>query len=140
MGLLWTSLWWLAAGVVCLVMIVAALFIVLVIILVYQFEKFMFKLPWLKWLTLDDLPALGFSKLWARMVLPHFYNDGYLEVRLKDEDGMDDFDHESVELFGFSAATVPLYEFKLTKRCGPRKKWSFDNFSASIKVLQPVRA
>jgi len=89
-------------------------------------------MPWLKWLTLDDLPAFGLSKMWAKGLLPLFYERGYLEIRLIDEDGMDDFDLKMIELLGFNAVTVEFHEFKLTKKKGRKEKFDF-----SFKNLYP---
>src|SRR3989344_8036096 len=137
LGLFWTILWYLGVAIAVLFLFLVVAAIILIITMIYQLEKFMFGLPWLKWLTLNDLQQLGFSKTWARLILPAFHERGYLEVRLADEDNMDDLDHEMVDRFGFSVATVPLYEFKLTKRKGRRRKWSMSDLSGLTKTWRP---
>lgn len=130
-----TIAWYLGVALISIGLLLLLSLLIFIETARYQAYKFMFELPWLKWLNLEDLPALGFSKVWARLILPIFHEMGNLEVLLIDEDGMDDADHERVDRWGFNTATVPLYEFKLTKRKGRKEK-----FSISLKNLVPALA
>lgn len=136
--MLWTILWWVAVVLFSLGALILIIFGVFILAGRYQVEKFMFGLPWLKWLKIEDLPQFGLSKSWGHILLPLFNEKGYLETRLIDEDDMDEYEHELVDKFGFSIATADLYEFKLTKRKNRKEKWSL-SFKDLTPIWQPAR-
>src|SRR4051812_21263838 len=91
-----------------LVVLFIATLIVLRIFGPIQAEKLMTGLPWMEWLTLDDVVALGHSKFWAKLLLPHFHRHGCLEIRqlenvTEEEAGL-------IEEFGFESFTVKCHE------------------------------
>ena len=139
MQTLLTILWYVGAVLVSIALFLCLLLAMLIIALRHQVEKFMFGMPWLKWLTLEDLREFRLSRRWARFILPVFHENGYLEVRLIDKDAMETWDHDIVDQFGFTVMTVHLYEFKLTKRKGRKDKWSFSARDL-VPAWKPARA
>ena len=100
--------------------------VVMTVIAVYQHNKIMFGLPWLVWLTLDQVVEMGYSRFWCTFLLPMYYKKGYLEIRLALPTDASEFRKQWIERVGFEIDTVEFYEFKLTKRGGrlrDRLKW-----------------
>jgi hypothetical protein len=92
-------------------------------------NKLMFGVPWLKWLTLDEIVAMGHSRSWCEILLPLLYLRGYIEIRISDKfpKGVG----EQIEQWGLHPDTVGFYEFKFTKRWGRRR-------NKLAKLLLPV--
>ena len=127
-----------AIGVIlCLIGLLFIALAVFVVNVIYKAEKLMFGLPWLKWLTLDDVVAMGYSRFWCKMILPAFHKNGCLEVRIQEID-IENMPERIQEAFRdnppeiqklltemeipFEYQTVALHDFRLTKRGGRRKK------------------
>lgn len=133
--LLWT-LW----GLISLILIVLAAFICVVMYVGRYAFRLLTELPWMTWMTLDELVEKGYSRSLCRVILPGLYKKGMLEVRaihdpniaLKEsvkkfrELGGEITDEEIpilpvLEGKDFNSYTVPLFEFRITKRIHPRK-------------------
>lgn len=106
---------------------------------VYSAFKLTFGVPWLEWLTLDEVVLMGHSRFWCEVWLPAFYRAGTmlpgatLHVRLKPDLS------EAVSAYaaeqGFVKWTVQYYEFKFTSHGGGRrgKRQKF-----RVEILQPT--
>lgn len=77
-------------------------------------DKLMINLPWLRWLTLEEIMAIGCPKFYCQILLPAFYELGHMEVRERSDLSQDD--KNRVKFVGFYTGTIELHEFKLTKR------------------------
>ena len=113
------------------------LFVGIVVISVYlginfhlqnEVHKLLFGLPPLKWMTLEEAIALGFSKTSCEVILPTFHKAGLLEVRRKEN--LSETDLERIRVFGFEADTVQHHEFRtnFTKRVRRKMKKVFKPF------------
>jgi len=132
---------WILAG-ICILLGLILVGIICIIVWARSYAtKLQMELPWLQWLTLDELEEKGYSVIGCILILPAFYRNGVLEVRPRDflaeiaegtkkrmrEAGLDTegipvpppLDKKDVA--PFSPSTVHLYEFRLTKRGGRRK-------------------
>ncbi len=134
-----TIVWYAGAIIILLLLVLLILFITAILCLRYQLAKFMSNLPWFRWLTLEELPELGLSRKWGCVVLTLFHENGYLEIQLIDEDGMEEWEHEVVAEFGFIPSNVYLYEFRLIKRRDRKKKWIY-SLRELFPGLIPARA
>jgi hypothetical protein len=110
-------------------------------------NKLMMNLPWLKWLTLDDLVKQGYSKFYCKISLPLLLEAGNIDTRLRQLEGaleqefLDEFGDEKSfkshpEKIRFNPWTIKYHEFQLTKRGGRRKVRVRDIMSAP--GLQPA--
>ncbi|MFA5998105.1 MAG: hypothetical protein WC814_01835 [Candidatus Paceibacterota bacterium] len=107
---------WVFLGLVVSVLTVCGIFLA---IAVRNANKLMWDLPWLKWLTLDEIVEMGFSRFWSEFFLPLFYKKGYLEIRISSDCPKEKM--RLIEFIGFNSYTVQFHEFKLTKRSGRKK-------------------
>ena len=110
--------------------------VIFIALITHHANKLMWELPWLKWLTLDEIVQAGFSRLWSELLLPLFYEKGHLEIRISAE--CPEKELKFVELTGFNAHTVRFHDFKLTKRGGRRKRDTWLPFIPSWRQLRPV--
>ncbi|MDP1689603.1 MAG: hypothetical protein Q8L52_00115 [bacterium] len=102
----------------------AGIFILLAIIImviggfatgfVHNMDKLQFGVPWLKWLTLDEIVEMGHSRFWARLLLPKLHRKNQLEVRILDE--LSEKERAFAERYGFDFFTAEYYTFRLTTR------------------------
>lgn len=121
--------------------VIGLLLIVLMLFIIsagYQVQKFMFDLPWLKWLTLNEIIRMGFSRFWAQFILPGLHKEGMLEVRVGGGELPDEVEQRFIDVVGFGPTTIQFYEFRLTKR-GGRKKFKLP-IKNLVGALQPARA
>jgi len=91
--------------------------------------KLMYDLPWMKWLTIDEIGSMGFSKLFSRLLLPTFHEKGYLELRPRGSLTGSQLEIAKTLIRFPNPGTMKLYEFRLIKRGGPRKKKGKERFS-----------
>lgn len=103
-----------------IVVLIAGAIFVLMIFAIRNIDKLIWDLPWLKWLSLDEIVEMGFSRFWSPLGLQLLHEKGYLEIRLSDR--CPDKRRLMVERIGFCAYTAEFYDFKLTKRGGGRKR------------------
>jgi hypothetical protein len=115
-----TILFWLGVVLICAALVLLLLFLMLTFSIIRYFDKIMYDLPWMKWLTLDEIVAMGYSRVYSKMILPLLYEQGYLEVRLTGE--MDEDDLWIIERLKFHPITVKFYEFRIVKRGRGRRK------------------
>ena len=122
--------------------------------------KLQMELPWLTWLTLDNLVEKGYSRLYCQMLLPVFHERGYLEIRPRDlgaefQESIKEvekvlgtkFDIEEEALkfdpiteTRFLYSTVHLFEFRLTKRGGRKKRFQWFRLPSFGQGWQPAAA
>lgn len=142
MDALYSVLWYLLVAGLCLLVLVGILAMWFIASCVRQFEKFTFDLPWLRWMTLEELEAKGFSPFWARLLLPSFHRDGELDVRPRNDRELSEAEQDLMERFGFRPMTVQCYEFCLTKRHKRKKPKLKDLLKswAAVPTPAPVRA
>lgn len=109
-------------AIVCLVLL-ALLFGIVVTLYARDLQ---FKLPWMKWMTLDDVKALGHSKFLSRFAIDILHDYQYVEIRPLGN--LSEWAREIVEDELFMPWTVQYYEFRLIKRKGrikrPRFYWN----------------
>lgn len=112
---------------VVFIRIVILLVIVLVMVVsvflagaLYNANKLLFGVPWLTWLTLDEIVEMSHSRFWTKTLLPLFYRMNYLEIRISDN--LSEFDRVWAEQYGFQTSTVAFYEFKFTEKWKRGKK------------------
>lgn len=105
----------------------------------YSAFKLVFGVPWLTWLTLDEVVEMGHSRFWCKLVLPAIYRGGNvfigctLHIRLPHN--LPEETRTIVEVLGFRRETVQFYEFKLTSHWGSRRgKWK----KSRVEILQPL--
>ena len=134
-----TYLWYAGIALLALVAFVIIAIYLFVESIQWYANKMMFGLPWLKWLTMEDVVDLGYSRFYARGILPMFYKAGNLEVRVKDN--LEDWQLRYTETLGFCSMTIGWYKFKITKR-GGRKRWREfslnDIFPSPLPAPKPV--
>ena len=111
-------------GSVILSIVVSAIVGIVVIIAIanYHAVRLMYGLPWLKWLSLEDVEKLGFSRFWSKVLLPVFFRKGYIEIRTAFPDEFSIDRKAAIEKEGFVADNVEYYNFKITKHGGRKKK------------------
>ncbi len=150
--MIWIILWCLVIGVV-----VWILFLVVVVgLTVHHTTKLILGLPRLTWLTLDEVVARGYSRFWCIVLLPQFYKDGYIEVRLAglfEETFLEDTSmpeemrealqdaidlikrqlHENKETF--NSQTIEFHEFRLIKG-GGRRRLKFKSLLKPLSAWQ----
>ena len=81
-----------------------------------------FNLPWLQWLTIDDVVQSGLSRFWSALALDILNDKGYLETRFNEGFEGPEYQRERMREAGFSYYSISWYEFRLTKRSG-RGRW-----------------
>jgi len=105
----------------------------------YSAFKLMFGVEWLRWLTLDEIVAMGHSRFWCEILLPIFYRKGNiltggtLLIRLKHN--LPDPLRELVAEIGFERDTVQYHEFKFTSH-GGKRRGNLQKFR--VEILQPM--
>jgi hypothetical protein len=82
--------------------------------------KMLVGLPWLKWMTLNEVIAKGFPPLRSKMILDLLHDDGYLEVRPKAD--LSEAALKTIEKDGFILWTVEFHEFRIIRHPPRRKK------------------
>lgn len=124
--------------------ILSALSIILVIVImvlgifingaIHNANKIRYGVPWMQWLTLDEIVEMGHSRFWAEFLLPFFYRKGYVQIRMSEKLGK--FERLKAEEQGLTAHTVSLYEYKFTEswRKGKKKPFKF-----RMPILEPMR-
>lgn len=124
------------------VSIITLLAITLVIIFAYgrySAFKLLFGTPWLVWLTLDDVVAMGHSRFWCEILLPIFYRGGNfligctLLIRLRQD--LPDPIRMFIAERGFQRDTVQYHEFKFTS---PWKSRRGKLQKSRVEILQPT--
>ncbi len=80
----------------------------------HNIDKLQFGVPWLKWLTLDEIVEMGHSRFWARLLLPMLHRKNQLEVRVLNK--LPVRTRAFAEKYGFDALTAEYYEFRFTMR------------------------
>ncbi len=83
-------------------------------------EKLHYGVPWLQWLTFEEIVALGHRRFWTRILLPAFYRAGYIEIRIHARTS--EADRARAEEQGLRIGTVELYEYKFTEHWKRGKK------------------
>lgn len=126
---------------------ISTIFIVLVVIVMVagavvagvrrNLDKLQFDVPWLRWLTLEELVAMGHSRFWAELLLPVIYRKGGMEIRITDD--LPEELREEIRGIGFCRHTVQFYKFKFTERWRrgrkvPRKQNMFDLRPIPIRI------
>ena len=135
-----SALWVFLTAFAFLLLLVLGLFLFGVYASLYA-QRLQFELPWLKWLTLEQVVAMGYSAFMCKLILPVFHEHKQLETRLRDDIAIPESDQISIDELGFWPLTVAYYEFKLTKRGGRRKRKIFDwNMITALPGLRPVRS
>lgn len=86
-------------------------------------------LPWMQWLTLDDVKNMGYSGYWSRLSLALLHLNDRLEVRLANDrtESVSKEMCQYIEKVGFIPSTVAYYDFRLIARRGRvrrRAVWS----------------
>lgn len=114
------------------VVIVVMLFGALIVGTIHNANKLMFGVPWLKWLTLEEIVEMGHSRLWARLLLPIFYEKKCIEIRISEQSSKRE--RLEAESRGFQPATVEFYEYKFTRVWKRGKKVPI---KAPVPELQP---
>jgi hypothetical protein len=109
-----------AVALLALLFFVVAMFVV---IATYHLRRLFFGLPWLRWISLNEVVEKGYSKFWCKCLLPILHQKGLLELR--PDINLPESERKSIEGKEFTFHTVHLFNFKLTKRGGGRrpKKW-----------------
>jgi hypothetical protein len=87
---------------------------------IHNAYKLLFGVPWLQWLTLDEIVEMGHSRFWAKQFLPVFYRMSYVEIRISDL--LSELDRALIGECGFHSYTVMFYEFKFTEKWRRSKK------------------
>jgi hypothetical protein len=82
-------------------------------------DKLQFGVPWLRWLTLDEVVEMGHSRFWARLLLPMLHRMNQLEVRVLD--GLQEEERSLAERYGFGIRTVKYHQFRFTIRSRGKK-------------------
>ena len=80
----------------------------------HNLDKLQFNVPWLKWLTLDELVEMGHSRFWARILLPVLHRINQLEVRVLD--GLPEKEQRFIKRYGFGPRSVKYHQFRFTIR------------------------
>jgi hypothetical protein len=131
----------------------------------YHFNKISLTLPRMKWFTLDEVVAMGYSRFWCKILLPSYHERGYLEVRVQEMSGKfgdlpeeiqkklrENFGDEVLEQaeFGirenqveipFEFETVFLHEFRMIEKIGRRKrKFGFSLNLNPLSGWEPAKA
>lgn len=126
-------------GVICLVAFIVATIATFIAYGVYSAFKLVFGVPWLRWLTLNEIVAMGHSRYWCEILLPIFYRKGNvfmgctLHIRLPHD--ASDAVRAFTEMMGFRRETVQYYEFKFTSR-GEGRRGKLQK--SRVEILQPV--
>ncbi|MBU6388521.1 hypothetical protein KGQ72_01425 [Patescibacteria group bacterium] len=118
------------AFIITILVIVFILFLVLALLLFINgaqrnADKLMFGLPLLKWVSLRDAIEMGHSEYWCKKLLPVFYKNGYLQIRPHSK--LPESRQKMIVKLEFNSATVELFDFRLMKQGGRRKRrlWPF---------------
>lgn len=120
MATLFTIFLWIVVVLACILLALFICFLVIQIKVLHYVHKLIYELPWMKWLTLDELVSMGYSRAYSRAVLPILHEHGYLEVRVMA--GVGENDLWVIEKLKFHSMTVKFYEFRLIKRGGRRRR------------------
>lgn len=88
--------------------------------IIYNADKLEFGVPWLRWITFDEIVALGHSGFWTRIILPVFYRMNKVEIRISDQ--ISEADRSQAEVKGLDFDTVEFYEYRFTQRWRHGKK------------------
>lgn len=119
---LYSVLWNLVVAVGSLLLVLAILAAGFAVACTRQLEKFIFELPWLRWMTIEEIATKGFSPFWAILILPSLHDVGELEVRPRSDWELLELEQYCMEKVGFDYLTIPYYEFRLTTKHRKRKK------------------
>ena len=104
---------WVLIGII---MVTGAFFIGII----HNADKLEFGVPWLRWLSFDEIVALGHSRFWTRLILPLFYRMNRVEIRISDR--ISESDRARAEKEGLHIRTVPLHEYRFTQQWKRGKK------------------
>ena len=111
---------WIVVAIGLLVIVVIMGTYALAFWLAYYASKLRIGLPWMQWLTLEEVEALGYSAFWSRLALPVLEQTKCLEVRPCE--GLSLVEQEKVAELQFFVTTIHLYKFRLIKRVRNRRK------------------
>lgn len=107
----------------------------------YAARKLVFgNIPWLVWLTLDEVVLMGHSRFWCEVWLPIFHRAGSLfvgcklAVRLRSD--LSEYTQEFALEHGFVRYTVCYYEFKFTSSSSGGGRWKRQK--SGVEILQPM--
>lgn len=98
--------------------------LILALAMLWRTQELQFGLPWLRWMTLEDVNR-QFWGGWINCYTLHFlHRRGNLETRLRDDNLPEDPAALERTMHSFNPDTVRYHEFRLTKRGGgKRRKW-----------------
>ena len=84
----------------------------------YNYFKIKYGVPWMQWLTFNEIAALGHSPFWLRVLLPVFHQMNDVQIRIPDDISEQDFGR--VKKAGLYFGTAALYDYKFTEKSGRR--------------------
>lgn len=108
---------WILCALLGLVAAAMLAIVILAITLAAHAQKLMFGLPWMRWLTMDDVASMGYSRFYSACVLSVYHDKGDVEARVLANLLAED--QALVDTFGFSITTAKFHEFRLIRR--PRR-------------------
>ena len=117
---------WIVFGFLALIGILVVLLLVLVLLINHYGQKFIWNLPIMKWMTLDDTKSLGVPLLFRVEFLMVLHEEKHLEVRPKE--GLPEELVKQLDTWGFTRRTIVFYEFRLTVHPRRRKKFDAQSF------------
>lgn len=100
------------SSIVILVVVIVMFRMAVSAAVVHYTDKLMYGVPWLRWLTFQEIVEMGHPRFWATVLLPLLYRKGYVEIRISDK--LSRLEREHAEQYGLLIRTVDLYEYKFT--------------------------
>jgi len=100
-------------------------------------DRYAEKLPWQKWMTLDDVASYGISRRGAIFALPVLYQEKCLEIRPRYDIEFNELEEEYLAERVGDSLTMHIYEFRLIKRRGGGRK-KLRHIKISVPAWRPA--
>jgi len=112
--------WWSSLAFVCLFM----LWLMLNVWHMFAMLRFMFSIPWMTWMTLEDACRhSGKGEMYCRAFLSSLNDSGYLETRVRT--GLEYTDERLAHKYGLRSYNIEHFEFRLVPKGGRPKRIRF---------------
>jgi hypothetical protein len=120
-------------GALVLIGVLFVLLIPLFFVVRHYARKFIWNMPIMTWITLEDTEKFGVPLIIRMLVLKLLHEGKHLETRLKDN--LDESETSIAEEHGFHFTTMELYEFRMTVT--PRRKRRKTDILSFLKKFFP---